>query len=98
MSLVNTASPTGSQLTDCEVDLDLSSARTQRDGSGVDGSQASPLTENLLNGLDIWYDVSNGFDRYSTYAPIIVDKGLQCECSQITKSEVSLIYQAGTMN
>lgn len=62
--------------------LGLPSARTPRDDLSVGGHPSEATRPVLENGdlePDIWYDVSTGFDRYSSYAPIIVNKDLRCE-------------------
>lgn len=60
----------------------LSSARTPRDVSSVDGQVDPQVPVNYQGEPDVWYDVSCGFDRYSSYAPIIVNRDLQCERSR----------------
>lgn len=64
---------------DCNCQQEPSSARRPRDFSSVDGTTVVENPSTKHSEPDIWYDVSTGFDRYSSYAPIIVNNDLQCE-------------------
>lgn len=62
-----------------------SSARTPRGDCYVAGPSHTDSPTTPDDSPDIWYDVTTGFDRYSSYAPIIVQKDLPC-CSTRSSS------------
>lgn len=71
-----------SHFKDGKTDFMISSARTPRGVSPIDGIQALPTPPDGNTEPDIWYDVSSGFDRHNSYAPVIVNRNLQCERSK----------------